>query len=143
MTTTPAQAYRKALVRWTDGVRRLAWLVVGASVLLSAVAAVYLEENIRINTDTGDMLSADLAFRRHSAELDKAFPQFSDNLIVVIDSDSPDLSDDTARALTERLRRQPKLFGRVDDPAGNDFLRRNGLLYLELDEVQSKASPRD
>jgi hypothetical protein len=122
-------------VRWTDGVRRLAWLVVAASVLLSAAAAVYLAENIRINTDTGDMLSADLAFRRHSAELDKAFPQFSDNLIVVIDGDSPDLSDDAARALAERLRRQPKLFGRVDDPAGNDFLRRNGLLYLELDDL--------
>ena len=135
MTTTPAQAYRKALVCWTDGVRRLAWLVVAASVLLSAAAAVYLAENIRINTDTGDMLSADLAFRRHSAELDKAFPQFSDNLIVVIDGDSPDLSDDAARALAERLRRQPKLFGRVDDPAGNDFLRRNGLLYLELDDL--------
>ena len=102
MTTTPAQAYRQALVRWTDGVRRLAWLVVAASVLLSAAAAVYLAENIRINTDTGDMLSADLAFRRHSAELDKAFPQFSDNLIVVIDGDSPDLSDDAARALAER-----------------------------------------
>ncbi len=135
MTTTPAQAYRQALVRWTDGVRRLAWLVVAASVLLSAAAAVYLAENIRINTDTGDMLSPDLAFRRHSAELDKAFPQFSDNLIVVIDGDSPDLSDDAARALAERLRRQPKLFGRVDDPAGNDFLRRNGLLYLELDDL--------
>ena len=119
MTTTPAQAYRQALVRWTDGVRRLAWLVVAASVLLSAAAAVYLAENIRINTDTGDMLSADLAFRRHSAEMDKAFPQFSDNLIVVIDGDSPDLSNDAARALAERLRRQPKLFGRVDDPAGN------------------------
>jgi|TARA_Y100000031_G_scaffold155240_1_gene205293 hypothetical protein len=122
-------------VRWTDGVRRLAWLVVAASVLLSAVAAVYLAENIRINTDTGDMLSADLAFRRHSAELNKAFPQFSDNLIVVIDGDSPDLSDDAARALADQLRQQPKLFGRVDDPAGNEFLRRNGLLYLELDDL--------
>ena len=99
MTTTAAQAYRQALVRWTDGVRRLAWLVVAASVFLSAAAAAYLAENIRINTDTGDMLSADLAFRRHSAEMDKAFPQFSDNLIVVIDGDSPDLSDDAARAL--------------------------------------------
>ncbi len=135
MTTTPTQAYRQALVRWTDGVRRLAWLVVAASVLLSAVAAVYLAENIRINTDTGDMLSADLAFRRHSAELNKAFPQFSDNLIVVIDGDSPDLSDDAARALADQLRQQPKLFGRVDDPAGNEFLRRNGLLYLELDDL--------
>ena len=122
-------------MRWTDGVRRLAWLVVAASVLLSAVAAVYLAENIRINTDTGDMLSADLAFRRHSAELNKAFPQFSDNLIVVIDGDSPDLSDDAARALADQLRQQPKLFGRVDDPAGNEFLRRNGLLYLELDDL--------
>ena len=135
MNSTPSRIYQNALVRWTEGVRRFAWLVVLASVLVSVLSVVYLAENIRINTDTEDMLSPDLPFRRHTAELDKAFPQFSDNILVVIDGQTPDLADDSARALADRLRKQPELFGRVFDPAGNDFLRRNGFLYLELDDL--------
>ncbi len=135
MTSAAAQAYRRALARWTDGVRRFAWLVVVGSVLVSAVSVVYLAGNIRINTDTGDMLSPDLPFRRYAAELDKAFPQFSDNILVVIDGQTPDLADDAARALAGRLRQRPELFGSVYDPAGNEFLRRNGFLYLSLDDL--------
>ena len=130
-----SQAYRRALLGWTGAVRRFAWLVVLASVLLSAGAAAYLAENARINTDTEDMLSPDLEFRRHSEELSQAFPQFSDNLVIVIDGQTPDLADDAARTLAAGLRQNPKLFGRVDDPAGSDFFRRNGFLYLDLDEL--------
>ncbi len=133
--TSAAEAYRRALARWTDGVRRFAWLVVLASVFVSAASVVYLAGNIRINTDTGDMLSADLPFRRYTAELDKAFPQFSDNILVVVDGQTPDLADDAARALAGRLRQRPELFGGVFDPAGNEFLRRNGFLYLDLDDL--------
>ena len=135
MTSAAAQAYRRALARWTDGVRRLAWLVVVGSVAVSAVAVVYLAGNIRINTDTDDMLSPDLPFRRHSEAFDKAFPQFSDNLLVVIDGQTPDLADDVARALAMRLRQRPELFGGVYDPAGNEFLRRNSFLYLSVDDL--------
>jgi len=130
-----SQAYRRALLGWTGGVCRLAWVVVLASLLLSAGAVAYLAQNLRVNTDTEDMLSPDLAFRRLSEEVSQAFPQFSDNLVVVIDGRTPDLADDAARTLAKRLRQNPKLFGRVDDPAGSDFFRRNGFLYLDLEEL--------
>ncbi|MDA1091342.1 MAG: MMPL family transporter [Proteobacteria bacterium] len=130
-----SMAYRRALLGWTGTVRRRAWLVVLVSVLLSVGAAVYLAQNLRINTDTEDMLSPDLAFSRLSKEVSSAFPQFSDNLVVVIDGQTPDLADDAARTLAAGLRKNPKLFGRVDDPAGSDFFRRNGFLYLDLKEL--------
>ena len=135
MIETLFQTYREGLVRWTGAVTRFAWWVVLASVLVSVGAAVYLTQNIRINTDTEDMLSPDLDFRRHSEELSKAFPQFSDNLVIVIDGQTPDAADDAARALAKHLRASPKLYGRVNDPAGSDFFRRNGFLYLEVDEL--------
>ncbi|NQV84477.1 MAG: MMPL family transporter [Rhodospirillales bacterium] len=135
MIETISKIYRRGLVQWTGVVTRFAWVIVLVSVLLSVGAAVYLAENIRINTDTGDMLSPDLDYRRNGKELSKAFPQFSDNLVIVIDGQTPDAADDAARALTERFRAQPKKYGQVDDPAGSDFFRRNGFLYLDLDEL--------
>lgn len=128
-----SQAYRRALVCWTAGVSRLAGLVVVASVVATLGAGVFLAENVRINTDTEDMLSPDLDFRRNSEVVSRAFPQFSDNLVVVIDGVTPDIADDAARALAARLRQRPNLFGRVDDPAGSDFFRRNGFLFLDLE----------
>jgi len=130
-----SQAYRRALVCWTAGVSRLAWLVVVASVVATLGAGVFLAENVRINTDTEDMLSPDLDFRRNSEAVSRAFPQFSDNLVVVIDGVTPDIADDAARALAARLRQRPNLFGRVDDPAGSDFFRRNGFLFLDLEDL--------
>ncbi len=130
-----SQAYQSALIRWTGAVTRFAWWVVLASVLVSVGAAVYLAQNIRTNTDTEDMLSPDLDFRRHSEELSQAFPQFSDNLVIVIDGLTPDAADDAARTLAKRLRGSPKKYGRVNDPAGSDFFRRNGFLYLEVDDL--------
>ncbi len=130
-----AQAYRRALAGWTAAVCRFAWLVMAVSTIVTLGAGVYLAENIRINTDTEDMLSPDLDFRRNSEALSQAFPQFSDNLVVVIDGVTPDIADDAARALAARLRQRPGLFGRVEDPAGSDFFRRNGFLYLDLDDL--------
>ena len=135
MIETAARAYRRALVRWTAGVHRLAWLVVIASIVATGAAIGYLADNIRINTNTDDMLSPDLPFRQDSRDLDAAFPQFNDNIVIVIDGQTPDLANDAARKFAQGLRRKPELFGGVYDPPGSDFMRRNGLLYLDLDEL--------
>ena len=45
------------------------------------------------------MLSPDLSFRRDSNALSAAFPQLSDNIVVVIDGATPDLADDAAMTL--------------------------------------------
>ena len=132
MISTLSQAYRDALVRWTAAVGRLAWPVVVGSVLVSVLAAVYLAGNVRINTDTEDMLSPELEFRRLNEELSAGFPQFSDNILVVIDGATPDIADDTAKLMAARLRMKPEMFGRVQDPAGNDFFRLNGFLYCHI-----------
>ena len=47
---------------------------------------------------------------------------------------------DAADALVARLREQPELFGPVFDPAADPFLRRNGLLYLEVAELETLSN---
>lgn len=143
MNEVVAEAYRRFLVRWVDLVRRWAFSVVFVSVIASVGAVYYLTNNISINTSTTDMLSPELQFRRDSAEINVAFPQFSDNILVVIEGETPDLADDAALALAARLRQYPELFGDVHDIAGDPFFRNNGLLFLndgELNELSDRLA---
>ncbi|MCH7693467.1 MAG: MMPL family transporter [Proteobacteria bacterium] len=133
--TAAAETCRRMLVLWVDLVRRMAWFVTLVSVLLTVGVGYYVATNLRINTDTADMLSSELPFRRQSRAVKEAFPQFSNTILVVIDGETPDLAEDTATALTARLRQRPDLFGEVYDLVGEPFMRRNGLLYLDVDEL--------
>ena len=139
MTLWAAESHRRVLVAWVDLVRRGAVAVVIAAALVAAATGAYVVHAFRINTDTEDMLSPELPFRQHSRALSEAFPQFSDNIVVVIDADSADLADDAAERLAVRLRERPNLFGSVFDPRGGPFFRRNGLLFLETDALNDLA----
>lgn len=142
-----ARAYRRYLARWTDGVRRLAKPAVAVSLAATVAAAAYLTLNVRISTDTEGMLSPELPFRKNAAALKQAFPMLSNNIVVVIDGQTPDLADDAAQALTAKLAENPKLFGDVFDPEGSAFFRKHGLLYLdkadlvELSDKLAAAQP--
>lgn len=139
MTLWAAETHRRVMVAWVDFVRRRAVAVVITAALVAAATGTYVGQAFRINTDTEDMLSSELPFRQHSRALSKAFPQFSDNIVVVIDADSADLADDAAERLAARLRERPALFGSVFDPRGGPFFRRNGLLFLETDALNDLA----
>lgn len=135
MASSIAEFGRHLVVLWVDGVRRLAVWILVASLLSTAGAAVFVVRNIAINTDTEDMLSPDLPFQKDSRELDREFPQFSDNILVVIEGQSPDLADDAAMALGAKMRQRSTVFRSVYDLAGESFFRKNGLLYLDVDEL--------
>ena len=128
-------SYTKFLGRWTRWVTAKPWVVVLAALSLTIGSLQYLNQNIAIDTSTGDMLSDKLDFRKFNSEMDAAFPQFSDNLLVVIDGESIDLADQAALKLAEAMRTKPKVFGSIYDLAGEEFFKTNGLLYLGIDEL--------
>jgi hypothetical protein len=115
--------------------RRFAWLVTILSLAATAAAAFYSAERLSINSSTADMFSADLPFRQREREIDQAFPQDRDTLVVVVDGDTPDLADDGANRLVARLRQQPDLFPSIFDLQASPHFRRNGLLYLSEAEI--------
>jgi len=125
------------LARWFRIVGRFAPLVLILAVLATGVAGYYTVSRIGINTSTTDMLSPDLPFRRHDAAISRAFPQLSDTLIVVVDGDTADLAADAAAALAEAMAARPQVFRSVFYPEGDPFFRRNGLMYLDLVELQA------
>jgi uncharacterized protein len=126
---------RNALVAWVGGISGAAMAVSVASLAATVLIAVYVAGNFSINTNTDDILSAELPFRKNTIALKQAFPQLTDNIVIVIDGQTADLADDAAVTIGTELRKQPKLFGNVFDPVAHPFFRRNGLLFLDTDEL--------
>ncbi len=131
-----ANAFRQFLGSWVDCARRFAWLVLGLSILHTGGSAWYVATNLTINTDTTDMLSAELTFRQDSIQLRRAFPQFANNIVVVVDGPTPDQASDGALALTAALKENREVFREVFDPRGEKFFRQNGLMYLDVKDVE-------
>ncbi|MGJ3260934.1 MAG: MMPL family transporter [Rhodospirillales bacterium] len=119
-----------------DTCQRRAKTVLLAALLVSVAAVVYLAENLSIDTDTEDMLSAELPFRKNANELDAAFPQLEDNLLVVLEAPNADAADDGVRRLVEALEARSEIFDNVLAPEAHPFLRKHGLLYLDQEELE-------
>lgn len=127
----------RALAGWIAFAARHARVVTVAALGLSVVAAVYAGRHLGMETDSNALLSPDLPHRKTQANFDKAFPQLGDNIVVVIDGDTPAQADAAGAALTARLRAQPALFRHVFYPEGDPFFRRNGLLFQSVEDLQA------
>ncbi|MFQ5784624.1 MAG: MMPL family transporter [Alphaproteobacteria bacterium] len=127
------------IFRWIGGVQRRAWSVIALSLATALAALVYSAGNLTINTDTAGMINDDLPFRKAVDDYDRAFPQFTDVLAIVIDGDTPDLAEDAAAALADRLAADTGSFKSVYRPEGDPFFVRNSLLYLSPEELGDLA----
>lgn len=125
---------------WVDICQRRAAVVVCISLLISIAAGVYLAGNLRIDTNTEDMLSAELPFRQNAIALDAAFPVLDDNLLVVLEAPNADAADDGVRRLADAMRHRSDAFESVFSAEDNPYLRKNGLLYLETAELEDLSS---
>ncbi len=114
-------ALGQALARWIDGARRHAIGVLAVAVVTAVALAAYTVATIGFNTDTDDMISKDLPFQQAVADYDRAFPQFLDALVVVIDGATPDLAEDAATTLATRLEADTTTFKTVYRPGGDAF----------------------
>ena len=121
---------------WVDICQRRAVLVLVASILISIAAVFYLAENLRIDTDNEDMLSADLAFRQNAIALDQAFPVLDSNLLVVFEAPNADAADDGVRRLADAMQAKDEIFEDVFAAEADPFLRKHGFLFLETTELE-------
>jgi hopanoid biosynthesis associated RND transporter like protein HpnN len=128
-------AFGRAVVGWVDLARRSAWPVTILCFAITAACAVYTVREVGINTDTSDLLSKDLPYRKAYQTFKDAFPILDDQLVIVIDSPNADIAGDAATELAAKLAAQPDIFRSVFHPASEAFFREEGLLFLSLDEL--------
>src|SRR5215471_9485583 len=130
---------------WTDFYARLvatscrraiALAVVVVGTIAGGLAGIYVVQNFRMDSNSQDLFSPDVDWRRHQAEFDAAFPQRTGLILAVIDGATPERTSEAATALTAALAARKDLFPTVRDQAGNDFFTHNGLLFLTAEEVR-------
>lgn len=131
MPASTADTYRRFLVKVVRLCARARWAVTALAVVLTGLSVWYLAANMAINSDTEDMLSAELPFRQRATELKQAFPELGKTLLVAVEGRTPELVEEAARALAGAMAAEP-VFGDVFYPAADPFFRRNGLLYRDV-----------
>ncbi|MGI9483021.1 MAG: MMPL family transporter [Hyphomicrobiales bacterium] len=110
-------------------------LTIAIYFILAALGLVLTLTKLEVDTDPGRMISNDLEFRKHFADLNKTFPQFDNVFAVVIDAESSEKGRETARTIAAAFKKQPDLFSHVYAPGTEPFYDEFGILYLELEEV--------
>jgi hypothetical protein len=118
------------VIRLVDLSRRFAAVILSVALVISIALGWYVATHIKINTNVDQLLASDLSWRQREVELDKAFPQKTDRLVVVIDGDNADDAENAAALLAEKMRGMPELFKTVVRPDSIPFFRKNGLLFL-------------
>ena len=113
------------------------WLILGASVLLCAIAVFFITGHFRMTSDTAQLFSDKVSWRRHEIAMSAAFPQNQDTIVVVIDGATPELGEGAAASLADRLAPQHAVFATVRRPDGGPFFTREGLLFLSTSRVQA------
>ena len=85
------------------------------------------------------MLSAQLPWRQAEMQMDRLFPHLDPGIVAVIDGDTPELADSAQQRLVAALRGRPQLFPQVFAFETENYFRRNGLLLLDTDALQTVA----
>jgi hypothetical protein len=125
------------IARLVDFSHRFALALVLLALFMSLGLGWYVVGHFKINTDINQLISADLDWRMRETAVEKAFPQKSDLLIVVVDGDTPDTAETAAESLTLKLRAMPDRFSQVVRPDKIPFFLKNGLLFLSKDEINT------
>lgn len=118
---------------------RCAIIVAVIALLLGLAGGYYTLTHFAMNTNSDNLVAPDVAWRHNEKHYDAAFPQQNNTIVVVIDGDTAERSDEAANTLTEALKKNNALFLSVRQPDGGPFLTREGLLLLPKERVKKIA----
>jgi hopanoid biosynthesis associated RND transporter like protein HpnN len=99
----------------------------------------YTVKHFAIDTDLNNMISDKVPYRMLEIEFEKAFPQLMHAIVIVIDAETPEATRYHKKRLAERLGKEKDLFEQIYMPGDGEFFEKNGLLYLNVDELEELA----
>ena len=129
----------RALERFVRWIQRGRLAVILLALLAGAGLLRYTQNNLSIDTNNQNMLSAELDWRKAEAEMDRLFPDTGGGLVVVLEGEAPESVAQAQATLVAGLRAQPELFRQVSALETEGYFRRNGLLFLSTGELQVLA----
>jgi len=138
--SNPLSPLNRLLTCWVDSACRKSHWVLIIAIFLSVGAFEYTSHHLGFNTNTNDMLAADLPFRQTYHRFEQGFPQYTHNILVVLDADSPERARDAVKRLAAALKKKTNKFSSVYLPRANTFMERHALLYQSMDKLENTAS---
>jgi hopanoid biosynthesis associated RND transporter like protein HpnN len=125
------------LGNWTLG---HPFTVLSILVVLGILAAQYAVGHLRIDTDTTKLIAPDAPFQQYRQLYERAFSQDLSTLLLMVESDTPELTKTASKRLLSLLQAETDHFNSAYIPNDNKFFRQNGLLYLDTDELQTLST---
>ncbi len=114
-------------------------LILCLALLLSVISVIYTIKNIEFLTGRDDLMPRNAPFQvDHRAYLAEFGDQ--EEIVAVIESDDADRSIRAADALYARLNKNRVNFREVFYPGGLPYFRKNGLLFMPLEEIRQLRS---
>ena len=125
-----------AVASWVRQVIRFPKIVILVFLALTVVSVAFVRGHLGVNTDTADMISAELPWRRDFIAYRESFAVRDRNVVIVVDAASADVASAFAADLVAALRHEPERFHSVFLAGEGEFFERNGLLYLSTAEIE-------
>jgi len=116
-------------------ISRHPFVVIVIALLLSVVSVFYTIQNMSFLTGRDDLMPKNAPYQVEYREFNKNFGD-QDEIVVVVEADDPLLASRFSSSLYERLAKETGLFRELFYPGGLPYFRRNGLLFMPLEELQ-------
>ncbi|KAB0666272.1 MMPL family transporter [Oryzomonas japonica] len=110
-------------------------LILALALLLSVCSVIYTKKNMEFLTGRDDLMAKNAPFQMDYQAYRREFGD-QEEIVAVIESDDAEKSTRAADALYQRLNRETGLFRDVFYPGGLPFFRKNGLLFMPLEDIQ-------
>ena len=111
-------------------------LILVLALLVSVVSVIYTKQNMEFLTGRDDLMPKNAPFQVDYRAYRQEFGD-QEEIVAVIESDDAEKSTRAADALYQRLNRDKGPFREVFYPGGLPFFRKNGLLFMPLDEIKA------
>ncbi len=107
------------------------------TILVCIAMTRYVTGHFGMTTDTNALLSSELPWRVRQAAFDLAFPPESSDIVVVVEGQTPELSETAAARLAASLSAQTNHFRSVQRPDSGPFWAHNQLLLASTEDVKT------
>ena len=138
----PAESPDRHAVAFSDFLRSFTRILIArpwvSIILLAAVcvaSSVYTVRNLKFKNDRGDLIDPHADFQKRWLEYTRSFGEASD-IVVVVEGRSADDIVPVLDELGARLQADDRHFRSVFFRVGHDALRRKGLQFLALDQLE-------
>jgi len=110
-------------------------LILALALLFSALSVIYTMKNMEFLTGRDDLMPKNAPFQMDYQAYRREFGD-QEEIVAVVESDDAEKTTRAADALFQRLNRETGLFRDIFYPGGLPYFRKNGLLFMPLEDLQ-------